>query len=363
MNFQTGIFSKYLSDPQMAAVISDEAFIRKMLKFEISLAAAQAAIGLIPGKSAAEIKEVLARIVINPDELAAGTLQNGIPVVTLLERVKEHLGAEARKHLHFGATSQDLVDTAKVLMFTEAIALLEQRVLSLMQQLSKLINSYGDTSCMARTRGQLAIPIIFEIKVNAWLQPLQRQVQRLSEMKERLLVIQLGGAAGTLSDYPEKAVELRTVLAKELGLHPAPPWHTQRDNISELTNWLAMTTGILGKMGTDIMVMAQPEVAEVVENGEGGGKSSAMPHKNNPVLSEALVAIAKINAGLQSQMLLGMLHASERDATAWILEWHSIPQMLIYTGTSLNHALTIATKMKVNTEQMKNNVGQFLRNK
>ena len=361
MFYQTGIFSKYLSDPQMAAIVADEASIKRMLQFETSLAAAQATLGLIPNEAAAEIKEVLAGISINPGDLAAGTLQNGIPVVTLLELIKKNLSADTKKHLHFGSTSQDVVDTAQALMFNEAIELIESRIIILTQHLSKVIDSYGSVPCMARTRGQQAMPITFGNKVSAWLQPLQRQLQRLSEVKKRLLVVQLGGAAGTLSAYPEKADELRVALAKKLKLQPGFAWHTQRDNISEFTNWLAMTTGVLGKMGGDVLVMAQSEIGEVAEN-EGGGKSSAMPHKNNPVLSEALVAIGKINAGLQSQILLGMIHVNERDATAWILEWNAIPKMLINTGTSLNHALTIASKINVNTDRMKKNVEQFLKN-
>jgi len=361
MNYQAGIFSQYLSDPQMEVIVSDEALIKRMLQFETSLATAQALLGLIPEKAAAEIKEVLGGISLNPGDLAAGSLQNGIPVVTLLELVKKNLSADTKKHLHYGSTSQDVVDTGQVLMFNEAIDLIESRINSLTQQLSKLIDSYGDTPCMARTRGQQAIPVTFAIKVTAWLQPLQRQLQRLSEIKKRLLIVQLGGAAGTLSAYPEKANELRIALAKELGLQPAPAWHSQRDNIAEFTNWLAMTTGTLGKMGADVLVMAQSEVGEVIEN-EEGGKSSAMAHKNNPVLSEALVAIARINAGLQSQILLGMIHANERDATAWILEWNAIPQLLVHAGTSLNHAIIIATKMKVNTDRLKKNVEQFLKN-
>ena len=361
MSYQTGIFSRYLSDPGMALVVSDEALIKRMLHFEVSLAAAQATVGLIPGKAAKEIKQSLAGISINPGDLADGTLQNGIPVVTLLEMARKSLPDDVKKHFHYGATSQDVLDTAQALMFNEAIGLIEPGIISLMEQLSRLVESYGSVPCMARTRGQHAVPITFEIKVNAWLQPLQRQLLRLLEIKKRLLVVQLGGAAGTLSAYPEKAAGLSDALARELGLQSAPAWHTQRDNISEFTNWLAVTTGILGKMGADVLVMAQSEVNEVSEN-EEGGKSSSMPHKNNPVLSEALVAIARINAGLQSQILTGMIHVNERDGTAWVLEWNAIPQMLIHTGTSLNHALTIATKMKVNVDRLKNNVEQFLKN-
>jgi 3-carboxy-cis,cis-muconate cycloisomerase len=362
MNYQPAIYSKYLSDEEMLKLVSDDALIKKMLHFETSLAVAQASAGLIPADAASEIKNVLTQLIINPADLSAGALQNGIPVITLLELAKEKLSVNTKKHLHYGATSQDVMDTAHVLIIRDAIDLIEERINAVMQQFIKLINKYGDAACMARTRWQQAIPITFAVKINAWLQPLRRQLQRLAEIRKRLLVVQLGGAAGTLSLYPDKADELRGALAKELGLQSAAQWHTQRDNICEFTNWLTMLTGVFGKMGADILIMTQSEVNEVVENAEGGGKSSAMTHKSNPVLSEALVALAKINAGLQSQILSGMVHVNERDASAWILEWNAIPQMLINTGTSLNHALTIAIKMKVNTGNMKSNVEKFLKN-
>jgi 3-carboxy-cis,cis-muconate cycloisomerase len=189
---------------------------------------------------------------------------------------------------------------------------------------------------------------------------LQRQLQRLDEIKKRVFTVQLGGAAGTLSVYPDKAEELIAAFAKELKLYPSKQWHTQRDNLCEFTNWLAILTGILGKMGADILVMAQTEINEVQANDEGG-KSSAMPHKNNPVLSEALVALARLNATLQAQQLQSMVHVNERDATAWILEWNAIPQMLINTGTSLNHAISISTTIKVNTAIMQQNIDRFVK--
>jgi 3-carboxy-cis,cis-muconate cycloisomerase len=264
--------------------------------------------------------------------------------------------------LHYGATSQDAMDTAQVMMIRDAVNLLEVRLNTLLQKLTQLLNQYGETPCMAHTRGQQAIPVIFGVKINAWLLPLQRQVQRYAELKKRLLVVQLGGAAGTLSVYPDKAELLQSALAKELKLYSSASWHTQRDNLCEFTNWLAMLTGILGKMGGDILVMNQSELNEVKENPGGGGESSAMPHKNNPVLSEALVALAKLNVTLQSQQLQSLIHINERDGTAWILEWNAIPQMIINTGAALNHAVTISTHIKVNTENMKKNVEQFLKN-
>lgn len=348
-----------MCDEALQRRVSDDAFIQKMLQFEMALAIAQEKLDIIPKEAATEISRQLSQIKISPEDLAEGTLKNGIPVVSLLSVAKEKLSSSSKQYLHFGATSQDVMDTAQVLIIKDAVTLIEERLGILVQHLQQLIDQYGNVPCMSRTRGQLAIPITFGVKINAWLLPLQRQVERLSEIKKRVFIVQLGGAAGTLSAYGNKGNLLVDALAHELALQPSPTWHAQRDNFCECTNWLAMLTGILGKMGADIVVIAQSEINEVTENTEGG-KSSAMAHKNNPVLSEALVALARINANLQSQQLLSMIHVNERDATAWILEWDAIPQMIINTGTALNHAITIATGMKVNTANMKKNVERFL---
>jgi 3-carboxy-cis,cis-muconate cycloisomerase len=335
--------------------------IKKILQFEISLAKAQASLNILPQNIADEINTVLSQLKINPADLASGTLQNGIPVITLLSIAKEKLSAEAKQYLHYGTTSQDAMDTAQVLIIRDAISLIEQRVQKFIQHLTTLSKRFGTVPCMAHTRGQQAVPITFDIKINAWLQPLHRQLQRLAEIKTRILSIQLGGAAGILSLYTDKSEQLIQALAAELKLHPAESWHTQRDNFCEFTNWLAMLTGITGKMGADILVMTQTEISEVEEDATGGGKSSSMPHKNNPVLSEALVALARLNGTLQSQQLQSIVHVNERDATAWILEWNAIPQMITNAGTALNHAITISANMKVNTHNMQLHVEQFLK--
>lgn len=358
MNYQSTIFSKYLGDEQMLQLVSDEALINGMLMFEMALARAQASVGIIPEEAANEINDVLDKLNINPEDLAAGTLQNGVPVISLLSIATAYLSAEAKKHLHYGATSQDTMDTAQVLMIRDAAHLIEERTNTFIKNLAQLLNQHGNNPCMAHTRGQQAIPITFGVKINAWLQPMQRQMQRLTEIKKRLLVVQLGGAAGTLSVYPDKAAALVSALANELKLAPSASWHTQRDNFCEFTNWLAMLTGVTGKMGADILVMSQTEINEVQESA-AGGKSSAMPHKNNPVLSEALVALARLNATLQSQQLQSLVHVNERDATAWILEWNALPQMIINTGTALNHSINISTTIKVNAASMQQNIERF----
>jgi 3-carboxy-cis,cis-muconate cycloisomerase len=331
-----------------------------MLQFEMALSTAQSKLNMIPDEAATEINQILSKIKISPGELAEGTLKNGVPVITFLSLIKERLSSATKNHLHYGTTAQDVMDTAQILIIKDAIALIEKKLQLFIQHLQKLADQYGNVPCMARTRGQLAMPITFGIKVNAWLLPLQRQVERLNEMKKRLLCVQLGGAVGNLSVYQDKGEALVKVLSEILQLQSSCQWHTQRDNLSEFTNWLAILTGVLGKLGADVLVMAQSEISEVVEI-EDGGKSSAMPHKNNPVLSEALVATARINAALQLQQLQSIVHVNERDAAAWILEWNAIPQMLINTTTALNHAITIAGKMKINTAMMQHNVETFLK--
>jgi 3-carboxy-cis,cis-muconate cycloisomerase len=362
MNYQSIIFSKYLSDKAMTLLVSDEALISKILRFEMALARAQAKLNIIPQQSADEIEKVLSILKIEPINLRDGTLENGIPTVTLLSLVKDRLSKEAKTHLHFGATSQDAMDTAQVLIIRDAIGIIKEKVRTIIDNMGKLTEKYGGAVCMARTRGQLAVPITFSVKLNAWKLPLQRQLARLDEILRRVLQVQLGGAAGDLSAYKDKGEALVKALAVELELSPASSWHAQRDNFSEFTNWLAMLTGVLGKMGADILVMSQTEVGEVIENSEGGGKSSSMPHKNNPVLSEAMVALSRLNATLQMQQLQSLVHVNERDAIAWILEWNAMPQMLINVSTAMNHAITISTKMKIDTVKMKSNVEKFMKN-
>jgi 3-carboxy-cis,cis-muconate cycloisomerase len=166
MNYQSTIFSKYLGDEQMLQLVSDEALINKMLQFEIALAKAQAAIAIIPVAAADEINNVLIQLKINPAGLAAGTLQNGIPVISLLNLAKEDLSDKAKKHLHYGATSQDVMDTAQVLIIRDAVNLIEERIILVIENLTKLLNQYGESPCMAHTRGQLAIPITFACNGN-----------------------------------------------------------------------------------------------------------------------------------------------------------------------------------------------------
>jgi len=360
MNYQSAIYSKYLSNEKMVALVSDEALIERILKFEAALARTQQKLGIIPSSAAETIISTLAKTEIRPDDLAQGTMQHGIPVIALIGIVRDLLNEDSKSFLHYGVTSQDALDTAQVMIASEAITLLTRMLADFQNNLEKLDNAYGLTRCMARTRGQLAAPIIFGLRINSWLKPVQRQQQRIKELSTRVLKIQLGGAVGDLAFFKTNGKALTNELASQLGLASASSWHAQRDTLAEFGNWLAMCSSIAAKMGADVLIMSQNEIGEVEELNAGGGKSSTMPHKNNPVLSEALVAIARLNASLQSRMLEGLVHGGERDATAWILEWETIRQMMIYSATSLSHAVKISSEIKVHTDIMERTVATFM---
>ena len=361
MAHSSEIFSLYLSDEEMVSAVSDDALVKKMLHFEIALANAQAKLKMIPSTAAREISSVLSSIKISPADLADSAIQHGAPVLGLLTMAKEKLSKETRKWIHYGATSQDAMDTALVLILREAMNIILGRTASLNQQLKKIRKKFGHVPCMARTRDQLALPIRFGFKMNTWIQPFQRQMQRIREILPRLYRLQLGGAVGDGQIYASKGAALIRALSAQLELSDSDSWHSQRDVFCELTNWLAIHSGILGKMGADILVMSQSEVGELTEH-PNGGKSSSMIHKRNPVLSEALVAIATLNANAQSVQLESLVHKNERDGTALILEWINIPQMLIHTAVSLKHAQSIWKSMIIHGEVMKKNVEAFLKN-
>ena len=344
----------------MVAVVSDEALIEKMLRFESALARAQEKLGIIPSSAAATIISVLDKTKIKSDDLAEGTMHDGIPVITLLGIVRDLLNVDSKPFLHYGATSQDALDTAQILIASEAITLLAAMLADFQNNLEKLHNSYGLTQCMARTRGQLAAPITFGLRIKSWLRPVQRQQQRLKELSPRLLKLQLGGAVGDLAFFKSNGKALTDELASQLGLSSGSSWHAQRDTLAEFSNWLAICSSLAAKMGADILIMSQNEIGEVEELRAGGGKSSALPHKNNPVLSEAMVALGRLNASLQSRMLEGLIHGGERDATAWILEWETLRQMMIYASASVSHAVKISSEIKVHTDILEKNVAAFM---
>jgi 3-carboxy-cis,cis-muconate cycloisomerase len=226
------------------------------------------------------------------------------------------------------------------------------------RRLSELADRYRATVLAGRTHSQQALPITFGLKVAGWLAPLVRHVQRLDQISPRLLVVQFGGAAGTLAALGDKGLAVAQALADELELStPEMPWHAQRDNLVELAGWLSLVTGSLAKMAQDIILMAQTEIGEVSESSEAGrGGSSTMPQKSNPIASELIVAAARMNASLLSAMHQALVQEHERATHGWQVEWLTLPQMTVLTGAALKHALYLAKNLQVDTIAMRSNI-------
>ena len=276
------------------------AYLRMLVDVEIALARAEARVGVIPATAADQIAKARADE-IDIAALAKGTLRSGFPIIALVQELRKQVGADAAPYVHWGATTQDIMDTACVLQMRSAIELMRGRVTAIVKGLSALAETHRSTVLAGRTHSQQALPITFGLKVAAWLAPLLRHVERLRETRAAIAgrpVRRRGREPWRRS--ATRGLAVTQALAKELKLAvPVMPWHTQRDSLVEFAGWLSLVTGSLGKMAQDIILMAQTEVGEVGESGEQGrGGSSTMPQKSNPITSELILAAARTNAGV-----------------------------------------------------------------
>ena len=341
--FDHPLLSGLLGDEEAARHFSLEADIDVMLTFERALAEAEAEHGVIPRDAAAAIVKALAAFRPDTAKLRAGVARDGVVVPELVGQVKAAVGAPHDAYVHFGATSQDVIDTSLVLRLRQASdhigLLLGENVV----RLTGLELEFGERQFMAMTRMQPAIPITVTNRTASWRAPLERHQERFGELSSRLLVVQFGGAAGTLEKLGDKATAVRSALAAKLGLADAPQWHSQRDALAEFAGWLSLVTGSLGKFGQDIALMA--EVGSDIKL-SGGGGSSAMSHKQNPVKAEALVALARFNAVQLSGMHQALVHEQERSGAAWTLEWLILPQMVVATAAALRLAAELTAQIE-----------------
>jgi 3-carboxy-cis,cis-muconate cycloisomerase len=347
----SALYGTLFSDPEIAEVFSDLATVRTMLEVEAALARVQGRLGIIPVDAAERIADVAASFEPDLAEIAAGTQTSGVPIIPLVTQLRAAVGGEAAAFVHWGATSQDIVDTGLVLRLRGVCGLLEDRIARLSKQLATLADGHRATVMAARTRSQQALPTSLGLKAAIWLSPLIDHAARLSEIRPRLLAVQFGGAVGTLAALGDRGIEVMEALGEELGLAVAAgPWHVQRDNMAEFTGWLSLVTGSVAKMAQDLILLAQSEVAEV-RPGAGGG-SSTMPQKSNPVACEAMVTAARANAALLSAMHQAMIQEQERGAPGWQLEWLILPQMAVSTGAALNHAVEVMGALDVDAARM-----------
>ena len=353
--FDSRITGPLFSDPETAALFTDEAVIHAMAQVEAALAFAEGACGVIPQDAADAIVKACGSASVEGDALSEGMARDGVPVPALVKELRAQLDTDHARFLHWGATSQDIVDTGLVLRLKAALDLHETALWRLAKLLADLADTHRSTPVAARTRMQQATPTSFGLKCAVWLTAILRHIERLPGIRARLLLLSFGGASGNLAALGDKALTVEALLADRLGLAIAPaPWHTMRDGLDDYANWLTLVTGSLGKMGQDFILMAQNEVAEL-RPGSGGG-SSTMPNKVNPVGAELLVTLSRQNAGLLANMHQGALHEHERSGTGWSLEWLTLPQMVVATGTALAAANKLASELVVRADRMRFNI-------
>jgi 3-carboxy-cis,cis-muconate cycloisomerase len=349
--FDSGLLGPLLGDAETARLFSDEAAIEAMIRVERALALAQALVGIVPAAAAQTIDRLLAGAVVPPERLAEATARAGVPVPALLAELRALLPPEAAHWLHWGATSQDVVDTALALRLAAALDLLDARLDALLSALDAAAERWSDLPMAGRTRSQAAAPIAFGARCRAWGAPLTELRADLASLRPRVARVQLGGSVGTNPIIAPHGPDVGVRLAAELGLADASPWHTNRAGLAAFGSWCAAVAAATAKMAGDLVLMGRTESGGA-RAGAGGG-SSTMPQKSNPVTAETVVALARYAAPLAAAMHLATIHAEERDGSAWMVEWLALPQLVLCAEGSLRHGVELATSLAPSPARMR----------
>jgi|AntAceMinimDraft_12_1070368.scaffolds.fasta_scaffold01990_15 3-carboxy-cis,cis-muconate cycloisomerase len=326
-------------DQEAAVIWSPDRQITHMLAFEAAFTRALGAVGTIPPTTADDLAMQIAAFQPDMESLRIGTARDGVVVPDLVRQLRDTLGAEP-KAIHSGATSQDVIDTALALTLKEFNSLLDRRLGTLCDALDGLAAQFGEATIMGRTRMQAALPISAKDRLLTWSLPLDHHRARLLSTRTAVERLQLGGATGDRAALGQHAELMAAKIAAGLGLgNPPKAWHVMREGVVEYAGLLSLVSGALGKMGQDICLMAQKGIEDITM--KSGGGSSAMPHKQNPVLAELLVTLSRFNATQVSAMHHALIHEQERSGAAWALEWMVLPQIAQATA----RGVAVATDM------------------
>lgn len=349
------IFGEMFASDEMRAFFSDDYIIQRYLDVEAALARAQAKLGIIPEDAAQAITDAAKVENIDWDRLRERTEIVGYPILPTVEQLSDWPADGLGQWSHWGATTQDIMDTADVLQIRDALSLISRDLDAVADALAKLAAEHVDQPMAGRTHLQHALPITFGYKAATWLSAIDRHRQRLTELNNRIEVVSFSGAAGTLASLGEEpGLATQAALAAELGLKvPDITWHTIRDNFAEVTGLLALISSSIGKIGYDIMLMMQSETGEVLEPFvQGRGASSTMPQKRNPISSEMMLAAAKIVREQHSAMLDAMVQDHERATGQWHVEWQVLPTAFIIASGGLRAAREVLEGLEVRAEAM-----------
>ncbi len=347
--------------PALAEIFSDESVLRAMLEFEGGLARAEANLGIIPKDVAKVITKCTTSSEFGLSALADAAFRAGTPAIPLVKALTDEvrkMNAEAARYVHWGATSQDVADSAMSLLLKRAEPVLRADLIKMEKALSTLTDHHKDTVMLGRTLLQSAPPVTFGLKAAGWLGSIRRGKRRLDAAFQAAVVLQLGGASGTLASLGDRGMAVVGALGKELALETTPaPWHTQRDQLATLMCACGVLTGSLGKMANDISLLMQNEVAEVNEPAcPGRGGSSTMPNKRNPIACTLTLAAAQRVPGLVASFLSTMVQEHERAVGGWQAEWPVVASVVQSTGVAIASMAETAEGLSVDTKKMRSNI-------
>ena len=345
----------------MTAVFSDAARLQGMLDFEAALARAEASTGLMPSTAAEAITRACRAGQFDLTALARATAAAGNPAIPMVKQLTALVAAqdpEAAGFVHWGATSQDAIDTGLALQIRAGLAAMNPDLQRLTSSLATLAETHAKTVMIGRTLLQQAVPVTFGLKAAGWLAAVERTSVRLTEAGRAAQVLQFGGAAGTLAALGERGLDVAAALAKELDLAlPALPWHGHRDRLVDLAAALGLLAGTLGKMARDIALLMQTEVAEAFEpSGEGRGGSSTMPHKRNPIACAVALAAATRVPQLVATLLAAMPQEQERGLGGWHAEWETLPEIFLLASGALHHMVDAIADLAIDPDRMRQNI-------
>lgn len=355
--FDSAIYRDFFGTPAMRAIWSDEALVARYVEVEVALAQAEARVGVIPADAAKEIAAKADATKMDLAKLKSETDIVGYPIIGIVHQMAKQCG-EAGGFVHWGATTQDIMDTATVLQLRAALDIVDAELTAVEKALVALAAKHRDTVMAGRTHMQHALPVTFGFKAAVWLSSVRRDKARLAALRPRLLVVQFSGAAGTLASLGDKGLEVQSALADELKLAvPDITWHAARDGIAEAGSTLAILSGGLAKIATDVMLMMQTEVAEAFEPFvKGRGGSSTMPQKRNPISCEMILAIAKAVRSDAGLLLDAMAADHERATGPWHLEWIALPRSFLATAAALYQARFMLEGLIVDGDRMRRNL-------
>jgi len=355
--FDSAIFRDMFGTPEMRAIFADEAYVAACVAAEVALAKAEGQCGVIPQEAAKQIAASARAEGFDLAKLKQEADNVGYPIVGIVHQMAKQCG-EAGRYIHWGATTQDIMDTATVLQVREGLRLIETGLTDLKASLARLAREHRDTAMAGRTHLQHALPVTFGYKAAIYLSMIERHIERLGQLRPRVLIGQFAGAVGTLASVGEKGLEVQAAMMAELGLgQPAITWHSARDGLAETVAFLALIAGSLGKIATDIMLMMQTEVGEAFEPFVAGrGSSSTMPQKRNPISCELIVAMARITREQSGLMLDGMLADHERATGPWHLEWSALPTGFLAASSALRQANFMMAGLIVDKARMRKNL-------